>query len=132
MIGEPRRPGPLYQRFQTPQMFAIERLGRAQIHGHAMLHHPVLLQDAIENSQRPPAIQHVVFRNNLEPIDYRLALQNVLVMRNAQADPDAVIGMSVEAIGWHDYRRTPAGLVTFWSRRWRNRPYPCTSSCPCN
>jgi len=70
-----------------------------------MLHHPILFQDAIENRQRTAAIDHVVFRNDFEPIDHRLAFQDVLVMRNAQADSDAVPGMPVKSIGWHS--RTP-------------------------
>src|ERR1700679_3597364 len=82
-------------------MFAIERLGGSEIHRDAMLHHAVLLQDSIEDRERTPAIDHVIFRNDLEPIDHRLALQNVLVMRNAQSNPNAVLGMSVKSIGRH-------------------------------
>src|SRR5580704_9409413 len=82
-------------------MFAIERLGGAKIHGHAMLNDAILLENSIQNCKRPAAIDHVVFRDDLEPIDHRLAFQDVLVMRNPQADADAVLGMSVKSIGRH-------------------------------
>jgi hypothetical protein len=51
--------------------------------------------------QRPAAIDHEVFRNNLKPIDNRLTGEDVIVMRGPQTDPDAVVRESVETIGGH-------------------------------
>ena len=36
---------------------------RAKIHGNAMLHHFVLLQNLIQDTQRSPTIDHEVFRD---------------------------------------------------------------------
>ncbi len=70
-----------------------------------MLHDAVLLENLVEDVQRPAAIDHEILRNDLKPIDHRLARQNVLVMRHAQADADAVIRKSIKAIGWHSFLR---------------------------
>src|SRR6266852_4433728 len=57
-------------------MLAVRLLRRAEVHGHAVLHHFVLLQDLIEDVQRPPAIDHEILGNNLEPVAHRLARKN--------------------------------------------------------
>ena len=101
MIGKPRRLGALHQRLQPPQMLAIELLGRAEIHRDAMLHDAVLLENLIEHLQRAPAVDHEIFGDDFEPVDDRLLRKDVVVVRNAQADADAVFGESVESIGGH-------------------------------
>jgi len=55
----------------------------------------------IEDMQRPAAIDHKIFRNNFEPVDYRLAGEDVLVMRGTQTDSDAVVCESIETIRGH-------------------------------
>src|SRR6202048_4828628 len=85
-------------------MLAIRFLRRAEIHGNAVLHHAVLLQNLIQNAQRTSAVDHEIFGNNLEPVAHRLARQNVIVMRSAQANPNAVFGKSIKAICGHSYR----------------------------
>ena len=82
-------------------MLAIRSLGRAEIHRNAVLHHSVLLQNLIQDAQRPPAIDHEIFGDDLEPIHHGLARKNVVVVRRAQADPDSVIRETVKSIGWH-------------------------------
>ncbi len=71
-----------------------------------MLHHAILLQNLVEHRQRPAAIDHVVLGDDLEPVDHRFSGEDVVVVRNAQSDADAVFRETVKAIGWHD--RAPA------------------------
>ncbi len=66
-----------------------------------MLDDAVALEDLIERAQRGSAIHHEVFGNYFEPINDRLLLEDVAVMRNAQADADTVLRVAVEAIGRH-------------------------------
>ena len=42
--------------------------------------------------QRTAAIDHEVFGDDLKPVHDRLLLEDVLVVRNAQSDADAVFG----------------------------------------
>src|SRR6202007_2143448 len=71
----------------------------------------VLLEDLIQHAQRPPAINHEILRDDLEPIDRRLLGENVVVMRHAQSDADAVIGHAVENIARH--KRVAEGTARF-------------------
>ena len=43
-----------------------------------MLHHAVLLENLVEHVQRAAAIDHEIFGDDLEPVDDRLLLQDVL------------------------------------------------------
>src|SRR6202140_266819 len=104
MIGNPRRFRALDQFLQPPQMLAVGLLRRTEIHGHAVLHDLVLLQDLIQDAPRASAIDHEIFGNNLEPVAHRLARQDVVVVRGAQANADTVFGKSVKAIRRHCYR----------------------------
>ena len=103
MIGEPGRLGALDQALELLQMLAIELVRRAEIHRHAMLDDAVLLEDRIEHFERAAAIDHEVFRDDLEPIDHRLLLEDVPVMRHAQADSDSVFGEAIERVCWHPW-----------------------------
>jgi hypothetical protein len=55
----------------------------------------------IEDAQRASAVNHEIFRYDLEPIHDGLARKNVVVVRRAQTDPDSVVCVAVEAIGRH-------------------------------
>src|ERR1700689_4849214 len=137
-------------------MFFVRALGRAEIHGNAVLHHFVLFQDLIEDVQGPPAIDHEIFGNDLKPVHHRFARENVMVMRRAQTNPDSIISKIVKPICRHlgsedaeEVSRAgtaksgprqdnfcfaanaprsviPASL----NRLLRNHPCPCKSSCP--
>src|SRR5260370_34106134 len=72
-----------------------------------MLHYPILIENLIEDVKRPAAFDHVVFRDDLEPIYDRLLLEDVLVVRYSQSDSYAIVGEAVEAIGGHS--RSPWG-----------------------
>ena len=56
-----------------------------------MLHNAILLENLIEHGQRTAGIDHEILRDDLEPVDDRLARKNMLIMRNPKADSDAVI-----------------------------------------
>src|SRR4029077_14692954 len=102
-----------------------------------------------------------IFGNNFEPVAHRLARQNVLVVRRAQANPDSILRKSIKSIcrhfrGLHAKQEGGRAIVTSpptrknrqsnivsmtavpslrpasLTRRSRSRPCPCKSSCPCN
>ena len=139
------------------EMLAIRAVGRAEIHGDAVLHHAVLLEDLVEHVERPAAVDHEVLRDDLEPVDHGLLSQDVLVVRHAQTDADAVV---VEPLndwrawsgsnrqrrigGWDSgspaklapkartLRATSRGSGPDGCRRSRSRPFLCRSSCLCS
>jgi len=104
MVAEPRSVGAADQRLEPLEMFGIGRSHRPEVHRHAMLHNTVLLQNPIEHGQRPARVAHEVFRDDLEPVDDRLAREDVVVVGNAQADSDTVILIRIEAIAGHGIR----------------------------
>ena len=87
--------------FQPLQVLAVQRLGGTEIHRNAVLHHPVPLENLVEDLQRAAAIHHEVFGDDLEPIDDRLLAEDVLVVGNAQADAYTIVRVSVETIRGH-------------------------------
>ena len=66
-----------------------------------MLHHAVLLKNGVEHLQRTPRVDHEILGDDFKPADRRFAREDVLVMRDAQADADAVIREIIEAIRGH-------------------------------
>ena len=104
MIGEPRSFGALRQFLDSLQMVAVQRLCLAEVHRHAVLNDSVLIENLVENFEWAATIDHVVLGDDLEPIDHRLLRKDVVVMRHAQADADAIVGVSIETIGWHSIR----------------------------
>src|SRR3984957_4500190 len=148
MVRKPRSIRSLHQRFQAPEMLAIRTFCRPKIHGNAMLHHFVLLQNLIEDAQRSPAIDHEVLGDYFEPIHNRFARQNVIVMRCAQTNADSIVRKIVKSICGHSLLRSLKGDVegrynpsrpwteesfrfltqASWSRRLRSRPCLCKSS----
>jgi hypothetical protein len=69
-----------------------------------MLNDVVLLENLIEDVQRTSTVDHVVLGDDLEPADYRLLAEDVIVMRNAETDPHSEIFVAVKAIGCHGKR----------------------------
>ena len=92
----------MHKLLELPEMLTVELACGTDIERYPMLHDSILLQDLIQHVEGAAAVDHVVLGDDLEPIDDRLLLQNVLVVRNAETDADAVVGMTVEAIGRHD------------------------------
>ena len=83
-------------------MLAVQFFRRAEIHRDAVLHDAVLFEDLIQHLQRAPAVAHEIFRNDLKPVHRRLFGKNMVVMRHAQADADAVIGEIVKWVRGHE------------------------------
>ena len=101
MIRKPRGFGEFNEPLQPPKMFPVQRLGRTEIHRHAVLNDPIMLEDPVESRERTPAVDHVIFRDDLEPIDDRLLFEDVGVVRDTQSNPNAVIRERVESICRH-------------------------------
>src|SRR5579862_4432408 len=70
-----------------------------------MLDHPITLKYEVQRCQRAPAIDHVIFRDDLEPVDRGLLFEDVGVMGNPQTDTDPVIREPVKSIGWHMFAK---------------------------
>jgi hypothetical protein len=66
-----------------------------------MLYNFVLLQDLVEDVQRPPAVNHEIFGDDFKPVDHWFAGENMLVVRGSKADPNSVIGEPVKTIPRH-------------------------------
>lgn len=101
MIGKERGLRALDERFETLEMLAIEPIGRAEVHAHAVLNDFVLLEDLVEDLERTAAVAHVVFGNDLEPVDLGFLAENMLVVRHAKANADSQICVVVKAICGH-------------------------------
>src|SRR5438270_254188 len=101
MVREPGSVGAANKFFQASQVLAIERLGGAEIHGDAVLDNAVAFQYLVQDVERPAAINHEVFGDDLKPVDDRFLFKNMMVMRDAQPDAYAVIFVSVEAVCGH-------------------------------
>ena len=82
-------------------MLAIQRLRGAEVHRDAMLHDLILVEDLVEDLERVAAADHVVFGDDLKPVDDRLFARDVVVVRHAQADADTVFRKRVESVCWH-------------------------------
>src|SRR5258708_23559013 len=82
-------------------MFAVQGFRGAKVHGNAVLHHAILIEDLVKHAQWAPAIDHEIFRDDFEPIDDRLLLENMPIVRNAQPNANAEVGVSVKTICRH-------------------------------
>src|SRR5260370_3527349 len=151
MVREPRRFRPLHQLLQPPQVLAVGLLRRAEIHRDAMLHYFVLLEDLIQNVQRPSAVDHEIFGDDFKPVDNRLAGEDVIIVRRPQADTNSIIRKPIKFIFSHaslqatkmregrNYRPPPRreasnhelpGRTAFSRRQSGSHPCPCRSVCP--
>src|SRR5271169_5015615 len=70
-----------------------------------MLDYPITLKYEVQRCQRAPAVDHVILRDDLEPVHYGFLLEDVDVMRNPQTDADPVIREPVKSIGWHMFEK---------------------------
>jgi hypothetical protein len=66
-----------------------------------MLDDAVLLENAIEHFERSSAIDHEIFRDDLEPVDDRFLFENVAIVRHAKSDADAVIRLTIKCVRGH-------------------------------
>src|ERR1700677_4626223 len=86
-----------------------------------MLDHAITLKNEVERCQRAPTVDHVILRDDLEPVHYGFLLEDVGVMRNPQTDADPVIREPVKSIGWHRFKQrgrrtlaTAPGRACYW------------------
>jgi hypothetical protein len=63
--------------FRRLQVLGIGRSDGAEVHGDAVLHNAILLEDSIERGERPAGVDHEVFRDDFEPVNHRLAGEDV-------------------------------------------------------
>jgi hypothetical protein len=83
MVGEPRGFGSANESFQAAKVFAIQFFRGAEVHGHAVLDNFVALENLVENLEGTAAVNHEIFRDDLEPVAGRLAGKDVVVVRDA-------------------------------------------------
>src|SRR5271156_6149702 len=70
-----------------------------------MLDHSITFKNEVERCQRAPAVDHVILRDDLEPVHYGLLLEDMGVMGNPQTDAGPVIREPVKSIGWHMFEK---------------------------
>src|SRR5260370_949128 len=75
--------------FQALQIFEIRRGGRCDRQRYAVHHDGIAFANPVQRAQRLAAGQHVVFADDLEPVDWRIAGQDFVVMLRAQAETEA-------------------------------------------
>ena len=92
MVRHPFRLDASGEVLQGLQIFEIGRRGGGDRHRHAVHHHGIAFANPIERAQRLAAGQHVVFADDLEPVDRRIAAQDFVVMLVAQAETEAEEG----------------------------------------
>src|SRR5258708_37851547 len=85
------------------------RLGlcRSEIHGDSVLHDFVLIEDLIQNVQRPAAVNHEILGDNFKPVHDGFTRENMLIVRSAQANSNPVISKRVKATFRHVLFRSP-------------------------
>ena len=88
MIRNPFRFDAPSEVFQVLQIFEIRRRGGSDRQRHAVHHHGIALADPVEHAQRLAARQHVIFADDLEPVDRRMALEDFVVVLRAQAEAE--------------------------------------------
>src|SRR5581483_3115760 len=95
MVGEPGSISAADKLFQAAKMISVERFSRAKVHGNAVLYYAIALQNLVQYLKLAATFYHVIFRDDFKPVDDRLVLKNMLVMRNAQPDSYAEVFVSV-------------------------------------
>src|SRR5258708_4328058 len=91
MVRDPRRLEPAREFAQFTEVAAIQRIGRAYRHRHAMHRDWIMLAHCFKYFERASALDHEVFRDDLEPIYFRLGLDDELVMRPSKPDAETQV-----------------------------------------
>src|SRR5208282_4347487 len=76
-----------------------------------MLDHAITFKNQVQRRQRAPAVDHVILRDDLEPVHHGFLGEDVGVMRNPQTDSDPVIREPVKSIGWHMFSEKGTGAT---------------------
>ena len=106
VVGEPGGAGAFDKALELAEMAAVQRVRRSKIGGYTVLDDAVLFQDGVKDFQGTSAIDKEIFGDDFKPIHHRLFLQDMPVVRDAEADSDSVIRLAVEGIGWHVVSRS--------------------------
>ena len=80
MVRNPFRLDPPGEVFQALQIFEIGRGGGGDRQRYAMHHDGIAFADPVERAQRLAARHHVVFADDLEPVDRRIAVEDFVVV----------------------------------------------------
>ena len=80
MIGDPFGLNALGEGLQSAQIVHVEWSGRGDRQRNAVHDDRIALADPIQHVERLAAFDHVVLGNDLEPVDGRLAVEDLLVM----------------------------------------------------
>ena len=89
VIRNPARLDPLGEILQHLEIVEVGRRGGGDRERHAMHDDGEALPDAVEDTQRLTARDHVVLADDLEPVDRRIAIEDVSVMLGAKAEAEA-------------------------------------------
>ncbi len=92
MVGDPRGLEAADQRQQVVEVALADRIDAADIERNAMQDDRSGRPCALENLQRPPAADHEVLGDYLEPVGARGAVENSCEVRGAQADAMTQMG----------------------------------------
>ena len=82
---------------EAVEIVLIEGRGGGNRQRDAVHDHRIALDDLVEHGERLSAGDHVVLRDHLEPVDVGVAVEDVAVVRRAQAEPEAEIGRTLPA-----------------------------------
>jgi hypothetical protein len=100
MIGDPGRLHPVRQRLQPAEILQIERGGGRDRERHAMHYDGIAFADAVKDAQGLAAIDHVIFGDDLEPVDFRLAFEDLAIMLRPKTQAEAEKGRPVAVHRW--------------------------------
>src|SRR5580693_6390432 len=89
MVGNPAWLDAAREGLQLAQVVAANRIGRANRHRDAMHHKRIACANAVEDFEWTPARDHEVFRKNLEPVDFRMTIENMQVVVASEPDAEA-------------------------------------------
>src|SRR5208337_388844 len=86
MIGNPSRLEAPRKIAQSPEVGAIQRIGRSDRHRNAMHRDRIVCAHSFQHLERASARDHKIFRNDLEPIYLGTSLEHVAVVLTSKPD----------------------------------------------
>ena len=102
MIGDELGLGALGERLEVAEIVLVERRRRGDRQRHAVHDDRIARADAVQHLERLPAGHHVVLGDDLEPVDRRIAFEDIGVVLRPETQAEAEIGR-----------------LALWSGRWR-------------
>jgi hypothetical protein len=92
MIGDPGRLEAARDRCELSQITYIQRVGRTNRKRHTVHHDRISRTHALEDFERSATIDHEVLRGDLEPVHWRVIVEDVQVVGTAQTDAETERG----------------------------------------